>query len=80
MTLFIIQSLFTESLIIDVTFLVKVYTACFYCTSSPKWWMMKALFDNLGFLNRACSLRRVLYIFWAHESSEPLGIYGKRKR
>lgn len=42
--------------------------------------MMKALLDIRGFSNRAHVFRCVLYNFWAHESSDPFGIWERERR
>lgn len=49
-----------------------------HCTLSAKCWMMKDVFDILGFSNKEFLLIKLLYSFWSQFSSVPCGNW-KRK-
>ena len=49
-----------------------------HCTLSAKCWMIKEVFDILGFSNKEFLLTKLLYSFWSQFSSVPCGNW-KRK-
>ena len=50
------------------------------CTLSAKCWMMKDVFDILGFSNKEFLLTKLLYSFWSQFSSVPWGNWKRRQR